>query len=166
MFRTIDDFLTAWEYEIDTTSKLFAQLTDGALAQRVTPERRSLGKLAWHVTASIGEMLGQTGLKPDGPTDDAQPPASAREIREAFDRASRSVTAQVREKWTDETLLEKHDMYGQQWANGSTLLSLILHQAHHRGQMMVLMRQAGLVVTGPYGPAKEEWAAMGMTAPE
>jgi len=42
------------------------------------------------------------------------------------------------------------------------LVSLITHQAHHRGQMTVLMRQAGLKVPGVYGPAREEWAAMGM----
>jgi uncharacterized damage-inducible protein DinB len=32
--------------------------------------------------------------------------------------------------------------------------------------MTVLMRQAGLAVPGVYGPAREEWAAYGMAAPE
>jgi hypothetical protein len=32
--------------------------------------------------------------------------------------------------------------------------------------MTVLMRQAGLKVPGVYGPAREEWAGMGMQAPE
>jgi uncharacterized damage-inducible protein DinB len=36
------------------------------------------------------------------------------------------------------------------------------HLIHHRGQLTVLMRQAGLKVPGVYGPAREEWAAMGM----
>jgi len=43
---------------------------------------------------------------------------------------------------------------------------LIQHQNHHRGQMTVLMRQAGLTVPGIYGPAKEEWGNFGMEAPE
>jgi uncharacterized damage-inducible protein DinB len=43
---------------------------------------------------------------------------------------------------------------------------LIQHQAHHRGQMTVLMRQAGLPVPGIYGPSKEEWANFGMEAPK
>ena len=38
------------------------------------------------------------------------------------------------------------------------------HWSHHRGQMTVLMRQAGLRVPGVYGPAKEDWAAMGAPA--
>jgi uncharacterized damage-inducible protein DinB len=57
-------------------------------------------------------------------------------------------------------------MYGQTWKKRDVLASLILHQAHHRGQMTVLMRQAGLAVPGIYGPAREEWAAMGMAAPK
>jgi hypothetical protein len=52
-------------------------------------------------------------------------------------------------------------MYGEEWAKGFVLQCLILHQAHHRGQMEVLMRQAGLKVTGIYGPAEEEWSANG-----
>jgi len=56
------------------------------------------------------------------------------------------------------------EMYGETWARGLTLFYLILHQAHHRGQITVLMRQAGLTVPGIYGPAKEEWAAFGAPA--
>jgi len=37
-----------------------------------------------------------------------------------------------------------------------------LHQTHHRAQMTVLMRQAGLKVPGVYGPSREEWSQMGM----
>ncbi|HZG18224.1 MAG TPA: DinB family protein, partial [Candidatus Bathyarchaeia archaeon] len=51
------------------------------------------------------------------------------------------------------------------WKNGFTLRALLMHEVHHRGQMTVLMRQAGLTIPGIYGPAKEEWAAMGMEAP-
>ena len=55
-------------------------------------------------------------------------------------------------------------MYGESWSRGAVLMSLIVHQAHHRGQMTVLMRQAGLRVPGVYGPAKEDWAAMNLPA--
>ena len=49
--------------------------------------------------------------------------------------------------------------------NSIFLMTLINHQNHHRGQMTVLMRQAGLTVPGVYG-SKEEWAAAGMEAPK
>jgi uncharacterized damage-inducible protein DinB len=56
--------------------------------------------------------------------------------------------------------------YGQTWKKGMILKMLNGHQIHHRGQMTVLMRQAGLKVPGVYGPSKEEWAAYGMPAQE
>ena len=46
-----------------------------------------------------------------------------------------------------------------------SLQVLVVHQAHHRGQMTVLMRQAGLTVPGVYGPAREEWTTYGMQPP-
>ena len=42
---------------------------------------------------------------------------------------------------------------------------LVVHQAHHRGQMTVLMRQAGLLVPSIYGPVKEGWSAYGVEPP-
>ena len=68
----------------------------------------------------------------------------------------------VRAGWTDADLPGEIDMYGEKWPRGQTLQALIAHEAHHRGQMTVLMRQAGLAVPGVYGPAREEWAAYGM----
>ena len=61
----------------------------------------------------------------------------------------------------DATLEVVDYMYGEQWPRGLTLYALILHQTHHRAQMTVLMRQAGLVVPGVYGPNREETEKMG-----
>jgi uncharacterized damage-inducible protein DinB len=72
---------------------------------------------------------------------------------------------QVTTPWKDETLQVVDDLYGQKWKRGATLLSLIKHEVHHRGQMTVLMRQAGLKVPGIYGPSKEEWPQYGMKEP-
>ena len=47
------------------------------------------------------------------------------------------------------------------WTKGQALSVLLVHQIHHRGQMTVLMRQAGLKVPGIYGPALEEWERYG-----
>jgi uncharacterized damage-inducible protein DinB len=69
------------------------------------------------------------------------------------------------EKWRDPMLDDELQMYGQTWKRRDVLMSLVVHQAHHRGQMTVLMRQAGLAVHGIYGPAREEWAKMNIPAP-
>lgn len=164
MYRKIEDFTRDWTYEFEQTVKLFKNLTDASLGQKVTDDGRSLGFLAWHIVLTLGEMPGKVGLEADAPAENAPVPASAGEIVDAFERAARSLRDEIAAKWTDETLLEEDDMYGDTWARGRTLLALVLHQAHHRGQITVLMRQAGLPVVGIYGPAKEEWAAMGIPA--
>jgi uncharacterized damage-inducible protein DinB len=67
--------------------------------------------------------------------------------------------------WTDVDLDTVDDMFGERWTRRFTLLVLINHQIHHRGQMTVLMRQAGLRVPGMYGPAMEDWAQWNMEPP-
>jgi uncharacterized damage-inducible protein DinB len=164
MLRTIEDFQKDWEYEAESTGKILNALTDESLSQKVTPEGRSLGFLGWHLTQTLGEMLGLVGLKIDAPGFDRECPTSAAAIADAYAKAAKSVADEINANWTDETLLQTDNMYGETWARGLTLFYLIAHQAHHRGQMTVLMRQAGLAVPGVYGPAKEEWAAMGAPA--
>jgi uncharacterized damage-inducible protein DinB len=166
MFRRVADFTAAWETERQGTLKLLRALTDGALPQAVSGQDRTLGRMAWHLTTTLGEMLERTGLKVGGPEHDSKPPSSAAAVAAAYDQASRAVTSEVTSKWKDGDLETEDEMYGERWARGQTLLALILHQTHHRGQMTVLMRQAGLGVPGVYGPAREEWGAIGMPAPE
>lgn len=166
MFRTIADFTRTWQSESESTLKLLRALSDTSLAQRVSPEGRTLGRLAWHVTLTVGEMMSRTGLSLDGPREDAPVPAKAGAIAEAYESAARSLANEIARSWTDDTLRVEDDMYGEKWTRGATLSALVVHQAHHRGQMTILMRQAGLVVPGIYGPAREEWAAFGMPAPE
>jgi uncharacterized damage-inducible protein DinB len=164
MFTTIADFERAWVAQSGGTVKLLAALTDESLAQQVAPQSRTLGRLAWHITGSIAEMANRTGLRVTGPAEDAPVPAKAAEILAAYEKSARSLGEQVRKAWTDATLVEEDEMYGEPWKRGHTLYVLIQHETHHRGQMSVLMRQAGLQVAGVCGPSREEWAAFGMPA--
>lgn len=164
MLRTIEDFQKDWAYETEATLKVLNALTDESLGQKVTPTGRSLGFLAWHLTQTLGEMPGRTGLTIDAPAHEAEVPTSAKDITAAYEKAAKSVAEEVSKNWNDETLFQTDDMYGETWPRGITLFLLITHQAHHRGQMTVLMRQAGLTVPGVYGPSKEEWEAHGMPA--
>ena len=86
------------------------------------------------------------------------------EIVSVYERGAKLVGEAVAENWKDEELEEELPMYGQSWKKGIILHALLAHQIHHRGQMSVLMGQAGLRVPGVYGPAKEEWAEYGMAA--
>jgi uncharacterized damage-inducible protein DinB len=80
MYSTIADFLEDWAYESDVTLKTVKELTDQSLQQRVSPTGRTLGKIAWHVVATIGEMLQAAQLDFVAPADDKAIPATAAEF--------------------------------------------------------------------------------------
>src|SRR5437667_9070314 len=157
MYHSLDDFFKDWEYEVESTLKVFKKLTDESLDQKVTPGGRSLGFIAWHITNSIGEMMSKAGLKVDVLEEDAQP-KSASGIVSAYEKATAQLAHKLPHTWTDEMMDDTIQMYGEEWKKGATLHVLLTHQVHHRGQMTVLMRQAGLKVPGFYGPTYEDWA--------
>ncbi len=165
MIRKIEDFIKSWDYESKSTLKMFQALTDDSLGRIVADGHRTLGNVAWHIATTLPEMMSQTGLEVAGPLHTAPTPATAAEIAQAYQTASESLAQQVKEKWTDASLEIEDDLYGEKWPRGASLSMLIAHEIHHRGQLSVLMRQAGLLVPGIYGPAKEEWAALGMPTP-
>jgi uncharacterized damage-inducible protein DinB len=164
MIRSISDFITVWNQEAENTTSLFRGLSNTAMHQSVTAEHRDLGRLAWHITTTIREMMERTGLHVEGPHPDAPVPASAAEIVSAYENSASSLVNALG-AWDDGTLEQTDNMYGETWSRSLTLQILLFHQTHHRGQMTVLMRQAGLPVPGMYGPAKEDWAKYGMQAP-
>ena len=159
MYRRIEDFLADWQNESEGTIQVLSNLTDASLMQKSYEHGMTLGNLAWHLVTTIGEMIGKADLEfSPTPHEDAEP-KSAKEILEAYQFSSQALVNAVKEQWNDDTLNEKKDMYGESWSVATILKVLITHQIHHRGQMTVLMRQAGLKVPGLYGPSREEWMA-------
>jgi uncharacterized damage-inducible protein DinB len=163
MFRTIKDFEQTWAYESDATLKMFRALTNASLAQQVADKRRTLGNIAWHLVLTLGEMTHRAGLPVKAPDERDDAPEVVDELVAAYQKESQSVADVVCSTWTDASLEEQIPIYGETWTKGKVLSVLVSHQTHHRGQMTVLMRQAGLQVPGVYGPSHEEWASMGMT---
>jgi len=166
MFRRLDDFADTWKFEAKSTLRVMRALTDASLATTVGSDNRTLGRVAWHITGTLGEMMGLVGLTVNAPHHESPPPASAEAIASAYETGARSLGEEVAKHWTDALLETENPMYGFVWKKGVTLYALVSHQAHHRGQMTVLMRHAGLRVPGVAGPAREDWASMGMEAPQ
>ncbi len=160
-FISIQEFLDDWKYESEMTMKIFAELSDESLQQKVTPNGRSLGKLAWHITYSITEMMGTAGIIFESPLQENAVPGQASQILASYKAAGKNFVEELTKKWTDKELKDEVLMYGENWAKSKVLIALIGHQTHHRGQMTVLMRQAGLKVPGAYGPSFEEWGNYG-----
>ncbi|MFN7987733.1 MAG: DinB family protein [Thermoanaerobaculia bacterium] len=170
MFRRIDDFLEIWADERKKTLEAIRTVPAAKMGHSGTPASRSLGRLGWHLVESCVELPGHLGLAVDGPRVGengfiAEPlPATMDEVAAAYDRASASVAGKVRE-WSDADLESVDELYGERWRRGFSLFVLVAHQAHHRAQMTVLMREAGLRPPALYGPTAEGWAAWGVAAP-
>jgi uncharacterized damage-inducible protein DinB len=77
----------------------------------------------------------------------------------AYQHNAKQVTDAVPQKWSDAQLGEEIPMFGRSFRRGAALAVVVSHQAHHRAQMTVLMRQAGLKVPGVYGPSESDKAA-------
>jgi uncharacterized damage-inducible protein DinB len=166
MFRRLSDFYGDWGYNSGSTQKILDVLTDDSLKQEVTSSNRNLGRIAWHLVTSIQVLMLPTGLTFDSPSQDEPVPATSKEIADTFRQVNKSFIEAVQSKWIDEDLTVLNNIFGQELPNGVTLSILNQHQIHHRGQITVLMRQAGLMVPGIYGPAREEWAKLGLEEPE
>ncbi len=165
MFRKLDDFFNAYRTLVEGTQKILAAVDDESMCQNVAPGYRTLRGLAWHIVTTVPEMMNQVGLGLSSVDEKTLPPGESDAVRAAYDKVSGELVAALEAKWSDDDLAKTDDLYGETWARGLTLRILMDHEIHHRGQLTVLLRQAGRPVPGIYGPSKEEWAKFGMDAP-
>jgi len=156
MYRTVNDFLTDWSNASAGTVKVLDALTDDKLNQTIVEGHNSLGWLGWHLSGAILYFAGQVGLTIHPVGDPKTIPATADEISRAYQQISGDLKTAVERELTDEKMIENVDSHGQQIPRGALLRTMIDHQTHHRGQMTVLLRQAGLRVPGVMGPTKED----------
>jgi uncharacterized damage-inducible protein DinB len=162
MIRTIQDFLDRWNYESASTIKVFENLTNESLMKNL-PGTRTIGRLANHLVETITELPHKLGV----PIEEEQITyVTVQNLIDNYERVSDLLVNAVKNNWTDDMLEEETEMYGQQWKKGFGLFALLMHQAHHRGQMTTLMRSNGLKVPGIYGPSREEWIAYNMAPQE
>ncbi len=153
MFTTIADLLDVWRAESKSTTRVLDALTDDALSYRAHERSRTAGELAWHIVTAVREIAKRTGLEIDGPTNETPLPATVRDISAAYRKAADSLCTAVEGSWFDGTLVVDDDVYGERWPRGKTLFVLLCHEIHHRGQLTLLLRQAGLKVPAVYGPS-------------
>ncbi|HJV89623.1 MAG TPA: DinB family protein [Holophagaceae bacterium] len=168
MFRHIADVLALGREEAAKTLACFDAIPDAVAGTAVAEGHRDLRRLAWHLCETLVEMPAHMGLRVTGfPGEPGHtpPPASLKAIREVYAAVSASFLAEIA-RHNDMALAMTYPFYGETWTGSFALYVLFSHQTHHRGQMTVLMRQAGLPVPGAYGPVKEDWAALGIPVPE
>lgn len=156
MFLHIQQFTDLWRTESAVTQRVIGRLTDKSLSIRAAPGARSAGETAWHIAAAIRDIGGLTGLPLSGPRRGDPVPSQSADIITAYQRASTELVATVTAQWSDATLRIADDVYGERWFRGRTLFVLLAHEIHHRGQLTVALRAAGLTIPAVYGPSSDE----------
>lgn len=162
MFRKLEDFYRVWTYESDSTLKMFNAIPAEQFKNTSSENIRSIARLSWHITESIAEMFNHAGLPIEGIADASKENNDIEKLKSEYKKSSNSLIEQLKKHWNDDMMEEKVAMYGEEWLKGLLLSVIIRHQSHHRGQLSILLRQEGLIIPGMYGPAKEEWIAMGL----
>ena len=154
MYQSIREFVEDWTRESATSLKVEQALTDASLSQNSDPDGRTLGRLGWHMVLMIGGMGSAAGLTVAAPPRGTEAPKTAAAIAQAYETAALSM-AQEAAKLEDGQLGEELTAFGRPMTRAGLLQALVRHQIHHRGQMSILMRSAGLVVPSIYGPTRE-----------
>lgn len=155
MYRTVDDFVQDWSLSAQGTLKVLQSLTDEKLNQAIVEGHNTLGWLGWHLASAPAFFMGQIGLTVEPAGDVQQVPDRAADIVNAYDKMAEAVKQAVQQNLTDEQIVEPINTFAGMMPRGKMLRVLIDHQTHHRGQMTVLLRQAGLFVPGVLGPTRE-----------
>lgn len=154
MYRKVEDFIEDWTASAGGTLKVFQAMTNDKLDQAIVEGHSTLAWLAWHLVGAAGAFGHFAGLQVPGPGRDEPVPTDVAEIVQAYEKVMEAFKTEAA-KLTDEMLLEEVNGFVGPTVRGKLLRGLIDHQTHHRGQMTVLLRQAGLTVPGVMGPTKE-----------
>ena len=155
MYRTVNDFLTDWSLSTKGTIQVFESLKDEKLNQAIVEGHSTLGWIGWHIVTSTFFFADLVGIHVVSPGDEKAVPNKAIDILNAYLTIVEEVKGEI-ENMTDKDMITRIDNFGQITPRGKLLRDLIDHTTHHRGQMTVLLRQAGLPVPGVMGPTKEE----------
>ncbi|MFW2476975.1 MAG: DinB family protein [Sediminibacterium sp.] len=155
MFSSISHFKSIWNTESEATLKCLQMLTDESLQASSFGDYRNIKRMVNHIIACADGIPWEATLPIQFEKKEYH---TVQDMIAAYAAATHKVLSGI-DQWTDDTLQEETPMYGESWKKGFALWVTVVHQIHHRGQLTVLMRMAGLKVPGIYGPNAEEWKA-------
>ena len=160
----LDRFLAVWNAEAERTIRLMESLPTDQYDFRPDPDGRSIGELAWHLSEidaclSFGIELRRFRLEDEPP--DLKRPREIALIAPGYRRIHQQAVARL-ESLTPEQLDESVTYFDGRTLTIREILweQLIHHLIHHRGQLVLLCRQAGGAPPGLFGPNREEMRAI------
>jgi uncharacterized damage-inducible protein DinB len=157
----IQVFLTLWESESGLTARLLKTIPADQYDFRPDPEGRSMGELAWHLVEIETIMSTVAVDKKFDPSIPQRPrPRTIPEVAAGFEIAHREAVERVRRIRPEH--LDQEFMFAMNrpiTVRNLLWFPLLHHSIHHRGQLMMMIRQARGVPSRVYGPNREDTPA-------
>ena len=154
MYRKAQDFIEDWTMNAAGTLNVMKAITDDKMDVAIADGHNSLGWLSWHLVGVAGAFGHFAGLQIPAPGPEMKQPEKMAEIIKAYEHIMAAYTKEAA-TLTDDILIEEVSAFGGTMLRGKLLRMVVEHQTHHRGQMTVLLRQAGLQVPPVMGPTQE-----------
>lgn len=158
----VDELLQELETEAHATRRVLERIPNDRLGWKPHDRSFSLGQLGLHVATLPGFIATMARQSPFALPAFTQPsPASAAELLPALD-ASLATARKALEGLDDAELGEMWrvvdgDREVMALPVGAVLRTIMLnHWYHHRGQLLVYLRQVGVKVPSVYGPSADE----------
>jgi uncharacterized damage-inducible protein DinB len=161
------ELIAEFDREAENTRKLLAAIpADADFAWKPHPKSMSLGRLAGHVSETVGDW-GISTLTVDklefakGHKFESYIPASTEAMLEQYDKQVAKVKSALAgfdaAKWDDNWKFVFGD---QTWIDDTRYrvwrIWVISHVAHHRAQLGVFLRMLDKPIPGMYGPSADE----------
>jgi uncharacterized damage-inducible protein DinB len=160
MRNELEEFCARWNEETNGTLALLRALPVDGYDFRPDAGGRSLGELAWHlaeVDAYVTFGIERGGFRFDIKPPHIERPKTIPQLAPAFEIVHRDAVARIAALTPGD--LDREIPY----ADGTSprirdLLwrKLLLHAVHHRGQLMLLCRQAGGIPPALFGRTREQ----------
>jgi uncharacterized damage-inducible protein DinB len=162
MYKNIQEFVEGYGWESGVTSTVLDNLTPASLSQKKAEGHNTMGELAFHIATAPAMMMRE--VKWDLPDRGWAPSGEINldELKKNY-RADVEAIKKLANSLSEEKLNETYTVFGMPemvWNSHQMIGALVCHEIHHRGQLSVMMRQAGLVVPSIYGPNYEATVEM------
>jgi len=160
----IDTFRAVWHAEAQKTIRLLEALPVDQYDFRPDAKGRSIGELAWHLSEIDGCLsygVAERRFRMEDVVPDLKRPREIPLLAPGYRRVHEAAMARLEPLRNDE--LDEAVTYfdGRPMTIREVLWGALLHHLiHHRGQLVLLCRQAGGTPPGIYGPNREEMLAM------
>lgn len=160
MYCTAKGLADDYQQESENTLKLFKALSDDSLGKKIYDGGWTISQLAWHIIMAGCDMVSSVGLSVYLANENEED-ITVQKIIDEYTKVSDTILNAFHTELKDEHLTDELEIWGMPWTKATILTAFMKHEIHHRAQLQMLMRSAGMPVPGMYGPSREEIDALG-----